>query len=227
MTRYLTFLSAAILLAACDAGESVAPRSEPVIVLRNDLVFAFTVEEIVTTQYGTLHEFHGEIAPGAQMSIVFPSYYRDLDDVKLWYWITPPADVDDLANSTGVWRDPTVQRWAGGAYDLIALIGASNAPVLQAIGSRGAFFSPRLASAFADTISVSIVQEWGERCLGHQWGVSEPGTRWPYQDLAAATTFRAHRGVGCQGAYREWGRALLSGADPLSGSIDLRLEQLP
>jgi hypothetical protein len=201
-------LAAASTVAPAACAESAAAPPDGALVtatVRN----ALDVDVIVgvgTTAYGM-------VAPGASLDMAVPARTAQLQWRSRKRQFSNGAEVpDDLA---------------GGALPLATAGGAGTAVEVTNVVGGVTYVTPVVASVFADTVALELVQGTTARCLGWQWGATATGIAWGYYRLDASTQLRVYRGARCEGRTLAWTAAQLGAFAPRTGRVLLLVEQLP
>ena len=197
-------LAGALLLIGCGGGESpAAPAPVVTVTIRNGLDVSTSITA-KGTNYGTVTSSGSTTLtlPPGTTTVQWKSVKRTFSDGS--------AVADDLDGAT--------------------LSVAQNLGVLDLtnVVDGVSYFSPRIFSNLADTISLQIVQPASSRCIGFQWGnVGLFGVAWGYYRLDPGTTMRVYRKTGCQGSWLSWTFDQLSNFQARSGTVSLRTDRLP
>jgi len=193
----------AVVQAAC-AESAAAPPEEAwaTASMRN----ALDVEVIV----GVGRTSYGLVAPGMRVVLAVPVGTTQLQWRSRKRQFTPGAAVPDDLD--------------GGA---LPLAGDSTTVELTNVVGGVTYVTPVVASVFADTVALELVQGTTARCLGWQWGVTTTGIAWGYYRLDPGTQLRLYRGARCQGRALAWTAAQLGAYAPRTGRLVLLVEELP
>lgn len=198
-------LALATVAATTACAESAAAPPDGALVtttVRN----ALDVDVIVgvgTTAYGM-------VSPGSSLDMAVPARTAQLQ------WRSRKRQ---FSNGAAVPDD-----LEGGALPLAA--GGAAVEVTNVVGGV-TYVTPVVASVFADTVALELVQGTAARCLGWQWGVTATGIAWGYYRLDPGTQLRLYRGARCEGRALAWTAAQLGAFAPRTGRVELLVEQLP
>ena len=108
----------------------------------------------------------------------------------------------------------------------LALGTASTGQITNIVGGTP-YILPIISSAVADTVSFQVQRSSGSRCIGYSWGSSFTGSPWGYYRLEPSMAIHVYRGSNCQGNSRLWTYDVLTGYQPRSGRLYLRVDRLP